>query len=115
MKKVLWISRHILTGQQTEGLKRCCGGAFELEQWCDTVEDMTALAAAIARADVIAAVLPVHLLAELVAMAGSKPVLVDTAIRTLVPGDDREPAVRFASGGWQRILRLEVELAPVSD
>jgi hypothetical protein len=42
-------------------------------------------------------------------------VLVDTAVRTLLPGDGPEPQVRFSSGGWQRVLRLEVELAPAQD
>lgn len=115
MKYILWISRHQLTREQLDGLRTFCGGDFSLEQWENTVEDLAALREAVARADVIAAVLPVQLLAGLVAMAGGKPVLVDTAVRTLLPGDGPEPQVCFSSGGWQRVLRLEVELAPAQD
>lgn len=111
MKHVLWISRHNLTAQQTKGLEAFCGGPFCLEQWQDTVEQPELLRPAIARADVIAAVLPVHLLAALVELAGDKPVLVDIAQRTLLPGI-QEPDVAFSHGGWQRVAQLELKLVP---
>lgn len=110
MKKILWISRHILTDGQRAGLVRLCGGPFELIWWKDNVEDMAALAPAVAAADVIAAVLPIHLLERLVSMADGKPILIDLARRTLIPGDGPEDAALFAHGGWQRIRRLELEL-----
>ena len=113
LKKVLWISRHVMSAEQRGSLERLYGG-FELMWWRENVEDMGALAPAVARADVIAAVLPIHLLAALVAMAPDKPVLIDLARRTLVPTDGPEAETRFAHGGWQRIRRLEVELEPLA-
>ena len=113
MKTVLWISRHVLSDDQRAGLERLCGGSFELIWWKENVEDMTQLAPAVVAADVIAAVLPIHLLARLVAMADGKPVLIDLARRTLIPGDGHEDATLFAHGGWQRIRRLELLLEPL--
>ena len=113
MKNVLWISRHALTAEQTAGLERFCGGSFSLRQWAGNVETMEALAPLLAEADVIAAVLPPQLLAELVRFAGDKPVLIDVAKRELVHRDGQEPTVRFGHGGWHRIGRLELALEPV--
>lgn len=73
---------------------------------------MAALAPAVAAADMIAAVLPIHLLSRLVQMAGERPVLVELARRTLVPGDGPEDAALFTHGSWQRIRRLELEIEP---
>lgn len=113
MKQVLWISRHVLTEDQLAGLVRFCGGNFELLWWKDNVEDIQSLAYAVARADVIAAVLPIHLLARLVPLADGKPVLIDLARRSLVPTGGPEAETRFSHGGWQRIRRLELELEPL--
>ena len=110
MQKILWISRHVLTDDQRAGLERLCGGAFELVWWKENVEDLQLLASAAEAADMIAAVLPVHLLARLMAMFPGKPVLIDLAQRTLVSTGGPEAAVRFSHGGWQRIRRLELEL-----
>ena len=112
MKKVLWISRHVLSPEQHAGLETVCGGPFRLEWWRENVEDAAQLREAVAHADVIAAVLPLHLLAEVTAMAGHRPVLISQARRVLVPTDGPEAAVRFTHGGWQRIKRLELELEP---
>lgn len=113
MKTVLWISRHVLSDDQRAGLEQVCGGPIELIWWRDNVEELAELAEAVARADVIAAVLPVHLLAGLTAMAADKPVLIDLARRTLVPTGGAEEAAFFGHGGWQRIRRLELELEPL--
>ena len=112
LKKVRWISRHVLSPEQRQGLERLYG-SFELTWWKANVEDLALLAPAVNRADVIAAVLPIHLLAGLLAMAGEKPVLVDLALRTLVPSEGPEDDTRFAHGGWQRIRKLELELEPL--
>ena len=113
MKTVLWISRHVLSDDQRTGLERLCGGSFKLIWWKENVEDLADLMPAAEAADVIAAVLPIHLLARLVAMADGKPVLIDLARRTLVPTGSPEAETRFAHGGWQRIRRLELLLEPL--
>lgn len=102
----------MLSPEQELGLERLYG-SFELDWWKENVEDLAQLGLAVDRADVIAAVLPIHLLAGLMEMAGGKPVLVDLARRTLVPSGGPEDDTRFAHGGWQRIRRLELELEPL--
>lgn len=113
MKKVLWISRHVLSPDQLAGLERLCGGAFELIWWKENVAAPEELLPAAAEADVIAAVLPIHLLARLVALVPDKPVLIDLAHRTLIPTNGPEAATHFAHGGWQQIKKLELVLEPV--
>ena len=112
MKRVLWISRHVLTEEQMTGLKRYCRDEIELICRNETVENMEELLPDIEEADVIAAVLPIHLLAQLVKIAGERPVLIAMANRTLVPGTGREPEVQFAHHAWRRVARLELQLEP---
>jgi hypothetical protein len=112
MKSVLWISRHNFTPAQYADLERICGEKLEVQHHAANVEDLNDLRTEIAAADVICAVLPIHLLAELRQMAGDdKPVLIAQAVRTLIPATDGgEPRVVFAHGGWQRVTRLELVL-----
>lgn len=112
MKKVLWISRHMLTREQMHGLEKVCGGPVELHWWQENVEDPADLKEVAASAEVIAAVLPLELLAELMVMAGERPVLISLARRKLVPVEGGEPMALFAHGGWYRIRHLQVELEP---
>lgn len=92
MKRVLWISRHQMTVEQRSDLERVMGEE----------------------------VLPVELLAELVRLAGKRPVFQAAAVRTptgrfhTLPDGRREPEFAFAHGGWQQILRLELEVKHLS-
>lgn len=113
MKRVLWISRHFLSSAQLAGLERFCGDEISVTSWQENVEDLQDLHNAVADAQVIAAVLPVHLLAQLVQKAEGKPVLVSIAKRELIPTEGGEPLTRFTHGGWQRIAKLELEMEAV--
>lgn len=119
MKRVLWISRHEMTGAQIADLERALGGPVELLPWRDTVEDAAELAPAIAAADAVAAVLPPELLAGVLALAGEKPVLQAVSGREAtgrvltLPDGRREPEFAFAHRGWRRVLRLELETRPL--
>ena len=121
MKRVLWISRHQMTAEQRSDLERVMGEAVELRPWTETVEDLTELCPEVERADAAAAVLPVELLAELVRLAGKRPVLQTAAVRTptgrvrTLPDGRREPELAFAHGGWRQILRLELEVRDLSE
>lgn len=120
MKRVLWISRHQMTAEQRSDLERVMGEAVELRPWAETVEDLEDLRPELERADAVAAVLPVELLAELVRLAGKRPVLQAAAVRTptgrvrTLPDGRREPEFAFAHGGWRQILRLELEVRDLS-
>lgn len=113
MKKVLWISRHEMTQEQRSDLDRITGGA-ELLLWKETVTDIAKLLPPLQQADAVAAVLPPELLAELLALAGDKPVLravserkVTGRFRTL-PDGRREQEFVYVHGGWEQLLRMDV-------
>jgi hypothetical protein len=112
MKRVLWISRHFLTRDQLVDLERFCGGKVTLTFWQENVEELADLADAIEEAQVIAAVLPIHLLAQLVEIAGEKPVLISMAKRVVIPVAGGEAMTHFTHSGWQRIKKLELALEP---
>ena len=65
MKKVLWISRHCMTKEQIEDLNRIAGENVEIIPWKETVHSVLELKPLIEEGDIIAAVLPLDLLAKL--------------------------------------------------
>lgn len=112
MKTVLWISRHSLTPEQTAELEQFCGGPFHLRHCSESISEIGAIADDIADADVLAAVLPPHLLAQLVRSASGKPVLIEQSQRRLTPNATGEPSVIFSHGGWLRIRQMVLETEP---
>lgn len=120
MKRVLWISRHQMTPEQWLDLERVMDGPVVLDCWRDTVNDLGALAPLVERADAVAAVLPVELLAGVMKLAGTRPVLQAVSGRqptgrthTLPDGRD-EPEFAFVHRCWRQILRLELETRDLS-
>lgn len=115
MKTVLWISRHEMTPTQRADLERALQDSVCLDCWPDTVQSLSALTDRILQADAVAAVLPMHLLAELVNMVPDKPVL--QAIsgrkpsgRTVTLADGRqEQEFLFDHLYWERILHAEFQ------
>lgn len=109
MKNVLWISRHTMTGAQLDDLCRYAGGEVEVDQYPDTVKSVSELADRISGADIICAVLPIEMLAELLPLAGDRPVLVAKSARVRVPGQEGgEPQFAFCHAGWYRMLEVVV-------
>lgn len=115
MKRVLWVSRHEMTRAQRADLERALGGPVELLPWRDTVGDALELAPALVQADAVAAVLPLELLAGLLALAKEKPVLQavsgrEATGRTItLPDGRREPEFAYVHRGWRQVIRLELE------
>ena len=113
MKKVLWISRHEMTPEQRSDLDRITGGA-ELLLWKETVTDIAKLLPLLQQADAVAAVLPPELLAELLTLAGDKPVLRAVSERKAtgrfhtLPDGRREQEFAYVHGGWEQLLRMDV-------
>ena len=115
MKRVLWVSRHQMTGEQFADLERVLNAPVELVAWRETVQDVSELLPALADADAVAVVLPVELLAQLMPFAAGKPVLQavsgrEATGRLTATSDGRlEPEFAFVHNGWRQILRLELE------
>jgi len=115
MKHVLWVSRHEMTPDQRADLERIMGGPVELICWRDTVREASELVPALKQADAAAVVLPLELLAELLPLAGEKPVLqavsgrVPTGRTVSTPDGRQEPEFAFVHRGWRQVVRLELE------
>ena len=116
MKKVLWISRHNMTKEQIEDLQRITGEEVEIIPWRETVHSMTEIKPLIEEADLIAAVLPLDLLAALLEASGGKKVLQSVADRIpsgklrAIAGGAVEPEFEFRHRYWQQIIKINVEV-----
>lgn len=115
MKRVLWISRHVMTHDQLADLERIMGGPVILIPWRDTVRDVFTLTAEVQKADAVAAVLPPEILSQLVHLAEGKPVLQAVSERRptgrtqTTPDGRTEPEFAFVHHCWQQILRIEIK------
>ena len=114
MKKVLWISRHTLVEEQLVDLEMICNDSVSITQIQESISDIHTITGMVSEADVIACVLPVHLLADLVELADGKPILVEECIRSVIPQKDGEPKVIFRHGCWKMITKLEYEVCAPS-
>lgn len=114
MKKVLWISRHQMTEEQLSDLIAVLGDEAELTQWENTVKNADELKDAIEAADVICAVLPTTLLADVKAAAGDRPLLqsvsgrVATGRTRVSENGSREQEFRFVHLYWEEIVELKI-------
>lgn len=115
MKTVLWISRHKMTDSQRNDLERILGESYEIDQWEETITEISTLASRIEKADVIAAVLPPVMLSELMSIVGDKPVIQAVSGRkrtekTLINANGtEEPEFMFVHLYWEQIIKLVIE------
>ncbi len=113
-RRVLWVSRHSMTEDQRQDLERIMGGPVELDTWSDTVQDVEELRPRLREADAVAAVLPTEKLADLLKIAGKRPVLqaesarVPTGRWTIQPGGAVEREFAFIHQGWKQILEVRI-------
>ncbi len=98
-----------MTPDQLSDLRNCLGETFEIVQWRNTVSDLHDLEPLVSTCDIIAAVLPPALLAQLVKMAGDKPVIQSVSgrrptgqLRTL-PNGSQEEEFEFVHLRWEVI------------
>lgn len=116
VKSVLWFSRHNMTTEQIDDLKRIFGSDITINHvsanaasWRDVVE-------AGATDDVLAVVLPPALLADLTNPRNNqKPVIraianrVPTGKQVVNPATGKlEDEFKFVHAGWERVLKIEV-------
>ena len=118
-KRVLWISRHTMTREQLADLERIMGGPVQLSLWPYTVRDVEKLRPLVNQSDVVAAVLPLEKLAQLLEIAGDRPVLqaksgrVPTGRWTMQPTGSMEQEFTFTHLGWQQLLEVRVRTRPL--
>lgn len=114
MKKILWISRHYMTREQFSDLERVVGERIELICLDKTLNNMDDLKPYIKQAEVIAAVLPIELYAELLPLAGEKPVLKAISARiplgssSILQNGMEEKQYEFSHVCWEQILKCEI-------
>lgn len=114
--KVLWFSRHNMTDDQINDLKRIFGSDITINHvsanavsWRDVVE-------AGANDDVLAVVLPPALLADLTNPRNNqKPVIRAIANRVATGNQVINPATgkledefKFVHAGWEKVVKIEV-------
>lgn len=115
MKQVLWISRHEMTPAQLTDLERIMGGPVQLLLWSDTVRNISELEPLVRKSDAVAAVLPPDLLAQLLKLAGERPVLRAVSARqatgqtVTTPTGRTEQVFAFIHQGWQQVLQVSIE------
>lgn len=115
MKKILWVSRHQMTEEQLDDLKRVYG-EFELVKFDQTVSNVKEIIEAGKNCDILAVVLPPALLADLVNPRNNeKPVIraiasrVETGNKILNPATgQKELEYRFVHVAWERVLKIEI-------
>lgn len=93
-------------------MERICGDTIRLCQLENTIRDISELREPVQQADIIAAVLPLGRMAELLRLAGDKPVLQSVSARIPLEGagDNGERRFGFVHVRWQRLVRLEYEV-----
>ena len=119
MKKILWISRHYMTKEQIEDLQRVAEDEIQIIPWKETVRDVQEIRPVIEDADMIAAVLPLDMLAKLLKISSGKMVLQSVAdriptgkLRTCIDGKV-EPEFEFRHKYWQQIVKIDMEVKRV--
>ena len=115
MTKVLWLSRHTMTTEQVEDLKRIYGDITV--KHCDmTVKSWKDVTEAGADCDVLAVVLPPAILADLTnPRNNTKPVIrakanrVPTGRTIVNPATGKqETEYSFQHAGWEQVIKIEV-------
>lgn len=116
MTRVLWVSRHTMTQEQSADLKRIYGADVEVKQYADNVESAKQVTELGADCDVLAVVLPPAFLADLTnPRINAKPVIRAIANRaptgkTIInPATGKEePEIKFEHTGWERVVKVEI-------
>ena len=104
-----------MTPDQYADLERIMGGSIKLIPWRETVHDIAELTPLLDQVDVIAAVLPITILAQLFSQSPGIPIIQAISGRKatgqtiITPNSQQEPEFTFVHLGWQQIIHLEIE------
>ena len=115
MTKILWLSRHVMTEDQTTDLKRIYGDDLEINHISSQVTTAQEVVELGQECDVLAVVLPMPILSDLVnPRINSKPVLRARSKRVAI-GEELNPAnnqmeqkYMFQHAGWEKVMKIEV-------
>lgn len=115
MTRVLWVSRHTMTQEQSADLKRIYGDV-EVKQFAENIESAKQVTELGADCDVLAVVLPPAFLADLTnPRVNQKPVIraianrVATGKTVVNPATGKEePEMKFEHAGWERVIKVEI-------
>lgn len=113
MTRILWVSRHTMTESQLADLQAIYG-EVTISQVDKTIATATELKDAIDENDVIAVVLPVNLLADVMRLAGEKPVIRAISRRERGPETNGETQYVFVHEYWEEITKIVVETVKLS-
>ena len=114
IKKILWLSRHVMTEDQVIGLKRIYGDVEinHISSQVTTAQEAVELGK---ECDVLAVVLPMLILSDLVnPKTNSKPVLRARSKRVAIgkelnlANNQMEQKYMFQHDGWEKIIKIEV-------
>ena len=115
MKKVLWISRHMMTVAQKNDLERITNDVVEVVQVDKTIANVRELEPLLDGVDIVAAVLPLDKVAGLLKITGSIPVIqavsarVPTGKLLTLPDGRTEQEYLFEHQYWQRIVSVDIK------
>lgn len=114
--RVLWFSRHTMTQDQLDDLRRIYGKDLEVKQVSSTAVSYKDILTVGDDCDVLAVVLPPAILADLTNPRNNqKPVI--RAIANRVPTGNKitnpatgklEDEFKFEHAGWERVIKIEV-------
>lgn len=107
MKKILWVSRHAMTQEQSEDLERIYGKS-EIIQYDKTVENVKNILRN--DIDVYAVVLPVNLISDLRKITDSEIIQsVSGRVSTGRTDVNNETEYIFRHLYWQKIIKFDIE------
>jgi hypothetical protein len=103
--KVLWFSRHKMSEEQLNDLKRIYGNKIIINQVSKTITDAKEIEQEIKKNDVIAVVAPLHLQKQILEIAGNRPVIFSVSDRILT----KSGGVEFKFKKWVKLNKIEIE------
>jgi len=113
--KILWLSRHSLTNESIEDLKRIYGEMLEIFPYTNSVLSSEEIIEIGKDCDILAVVLPPAILKDLVdSRKNTKPIIrakanrVETGWMIISPTGEEEKEFKFVHAGWEQILKFEI-------
>lgn len=106
---VMWFSRHDMSEEQLQDLKRIYGDDLELVKVNGTIPNAFILQDLVDLCNVIAIVAPINIQQQFLAVAGEeKDVIIAQSERVLIKNQDGEDEAKFVFVNWFKLEKIEV-------